>query len=264
MRKDFFAMLRRVCSCCKELFQASPSCDSIMGKTPRRRFWKRRNRIGPPPAPPPTTASPPTPSSPIPQGDSQASSGVTIDLSPAEKIRERDKVILWWTTLLDSIVESVQEAESRCQDTVEFSKVKVVKAVLEIMEDVTVHPDPGSFFRKAMDTITELSKMKPALPQELWLAVLHVAVSGANYLEPGTQNETFQCLQSMLRGLLEEAPLAHNLASILKELHRYSSAKEPQLQALAQEACSCLLEHAASLPGFHLTTLKYPLPKNKK
>ncbi|XP_053153218.1 uncharacterized protein LOC128345376 [Hemicordylus capensis] len=79
----------------------------------------------------------------------QASSGVTIDLSPAaEKIRERDQVILWWTTLLNSIVERVHDAESWWEYPVEFGK--------EIMEDVTAHPDPGSFFRKTLDTVTEL------------------------------------------------------------------------------------------------------------
>ncbi|XP_053154895.1 uncharacterized protein LOC128346053 isoform X3 [Hemicordylus capensis] len=174
----------------------------------------------------------------------------------AEKIRERDQVILWWTTLLTSIVERVHDAEARWEYPVEFGKVMAVKAVLEIMEDVRAHLDPGSFFRKTLDTVTELSKIKPPLSEELRSAVLHVAVSGANYLEPGTQNETFQCLKRMLRGFLEEAPSAHNLASILTELRIYSTAQEPQLQALAQEACSCLLQHAASLPAFHLTTLK--------
>ncbi|XP_053149113.1 uncharacterized protein LOC128343702 [Hemicordylus capensis] len=186
--------LRRACSCCRELFQASPSCDSITGKPPRWRFWQRRNRIEPTLAPPPTVAPPPTPvPPPTPQGGSQASSGVTIELSPAaEKIRERDKVILWWTTLLNSIVERVHDAESWWEYPVEFDK--------EIMEDVTAHPDPGSFFRKTLDTVTLLRKMKTPLPQALRSAVLHVAVSGANYLEPGTQNETFHCLQRMLRG----------------------------------------------------------------
>ncbi|XP_053153357.1 uncharacterized protein LOC128345447 [Hemicordylus capensis] len=121
------------------------------------------------------------------------------------------------------------------------------------MEDITAHPDPGSFFRKTLDTVTELSKIKPPLPEELRSAVLHVAVSGANYLEPGTHNETFQSLQRMIRGFLEEAPSVHNLTSILTELQRYSTAKDPQLQALAQEACSCLLQHAASLPAFHVS-----------
>ncbi|XP_053149114.1 uncharacterized protein LOC128343703 [Hemicordylus capensis] len=142
--------LRRACSCCRELFQASPSCDSITGKPPRWRFWQRRNRIEPTLAPPPTVAPPPTPvPPPTPQGGSQASSGVTIELSPAaEKIRERDQVILWWTTLLNSIVERVHDAESWWEYPVEFDK--------EIMEDVTAHPDPGSFFRKTLDTVTEL------------------------------------------------------------------------------------------------------------
>ncbi|XP_053149112.1 uncharacterized protein LOC128343701 [Hemicordylus capensis] len=222
----------------------------------RRRFFKRRNRVEPTSAPPPTLASPPTA-----EEGFQTSSGVTIALSTTWQKKERAKLILWWTSFLNSIAVQVNGAES---DTLQFSKLKIVEFILEIMEDITAHPDPGSFFRKTLDTVTELSKIKPPLPEELRSAVLHVAVSGANYLEPGTHNETFQSLQRMIRGFLEEAPSVHNLTSILTELQRYSTAKDPQLQALAQEACSCRLQHAASLPAFHLKTLKDAFPVASK
>ncbi|XP_053155935.1 uncharacterized protein LOC128346524 isoform X2 [Hemicordylus capensis] len=64
--------------------------------------------------------------------------------------------------------------------------------------------------------ISSSSKMKPALPINLIAAVLHVAVSRVNQLDPGTQNENIEALQRMIRALLENTPSVWNLISILK------------------------------------------------
>ncbi|XP_053124209.1 uncharacterized protein LOC128333128 isoform X3 [Hemicordylus capensis] len=159
----------------------------------------------------------PTPAPPpTPSGGTPAVSGVTIGLT--------------------TIQEEVDRAE-------------------EIMEDVKKHPDPGFLLRLSLDAVTELTKMKPPMPFNLKAAVLNVAVSGLNQVDPGTQ-ENMASFKKMLRGLLEEAPSVYSTIGILKELHRYIESEEPRLQALGREAYVYVLQHVARLPNVELTTHK--------
>ncbi|XP_053159036.1 uncharacterized protein LOC128347860 [Hemicordylus capensis] len=243
MRKDLFARLRRVCNCCRKLLKTSPTIDSTEGKPPRGRFWRRKNRIEPTPVPPPTPA-----------GGSPAVSGVTIGLTIVEEEVDSAEVIFSWTQFLSAVIEDVKEAKS-LGFMLSYDKDEAVEAVLEIMEDIREHPDPGFLLRFTMDTVTELTTMKPPMQFNIKAAVLNVAVSGLNQLDPGTQ-ENMASFKNMLRGLLEEAPSVYNTIGILKELHKYIDSEEPRLQALGREAYGYALAHVIRLPNLELATHK--------
>ncbi|XP_053149130.1 uncharacterized protein LOC128343719 [Hemicordylus capensis] len=201
-------------------------------------------RIEPTPVPPPTPA-----------GGSPAVSGVTIGLTIVEEEVDSAEVILSWTQFLSTVIEDVKEVRSQGGQLLTYDKDEAVEAVLEIMEDIREHPDPGFLLRFTMDTVTELTTMKPPMQFNIKAAVLNVAVSGLNQLDPGTQ-ENMASFKNMLRGLLEEAPSVYNTISILKELHRYIYSEEPWLQALGREAYGYALAHVIRLPNLELTTHK--------
>ncbi|XP_053143730.1 uncharacterized protein LOC128348308 isoform X2 [Hemicordylus capensis] len=132
--------------------------------------------------------------------------------------------------------------------------VEKMERAEEIMEDIKKHPDPGFLLSLTMDTLTELSKMKPALPFNVKAAVLHMAVSGVDHLDPGTQ-EKMASFKKMLRGLLEDAPSIQDTIGILKELHKYINSEKPRLQTLGREAYIDALAHVARLPNVEVSTL---------
>ncbi|XP_053123240.1 uncharacterized protein LOC128332676 isoform X2 [Hemicordylus capensis] len=236
--------LRRVCRCCRKFFKTSPSSDSEKGKPPRGRFWPRSKRVEPTPAPPPT-----------PSGGTPAVSGVTIGLTTIQEEVDRAEVIFSWTQFLSTVIEDVKDIRLQGGQLLTYDKDEAVEAVLEIMEDVKKHPEPGFLLRLSLDAVTELTKMKPPMPFNLKAAVLNVAVSGLNQVDPGTQ-ENMASFKKMLRGLLEEAPSVYSTIGILKELHRYIESEEPRLQALGREAYVYVLQHVARLPNVELTTHK--------
>ncbi|XP_053150231.1 uncharacterized protein LOC128344336 isoform X2 [Hemicordylus capensis] len=141
--------------------------------------------------------------------------------------------------------------------------VEKIERAEEIMEDIKKHPDPGFLLSLTMDTLTELSKMKPALPFNVKAAVLHVAVSGVDQLDPGTQ-EKMASFKKMLRGLLEDAPSIQDTIGILKELHKYINSEKPRLQTLGREAYTDALAHVARLPNVELATWKVFFHKAKE
>ncbi|XP_061461117.1 uncharacterized protein LOC133374350 isoform X2 [Rhineura floridana] len=147
---------------------------------------------------------------------------------PSPEQLTRDEFFLF------SLVRSCEEAWARGQDTLPSPKDAAARAIGDIL-----------------DRFQNFSFMKPPFEENQRTALLNVAFFPVYKLtQLSEDNEDLEDrLQSMLRGLLAEAPTLKTLSAMLEELSFYIISEEEEERDLAASSVEWLLAYAIRLPN---------------
>ncbi|XP_060129286.1 uncharacterized protein LOC132591967 [Zootoca vivipara] len=156
------------------------------------------------------------------------------------------------------VIQDCQAARLRGLRTLKYSKQEAVKAILDILGHLEYFRDRPLSLALAFEALLQLSFMRPHFSLAMVSAILHKAMEavlrGAEQEEE--KEELKRPFESLLGGLLLEAPNAGTLLQLLTDLRYYALCGSEDERKLAASSISLLLAVSRRFPRLRNTVIR--------
>ncbi|CAI5771813.1 Hypothetical predicted protein [Podarcis lilfordi] len=157
------------------------------------------------------------------------------------------------------IIQDCQAARLRGLRTLKYSKEETTKAILNILGHLEYFRDRPLSLALAFEALLQLSFMRPHFSPSMVSAILHRTTEAVLGSAEEDKEELKRPFQSLLGGLLLEAPNIGTLLQLLTDLRYYALLGSEDQRKLAASSISLLLALSQRFPNLRNTVIQSDL-----
>ncbi|XP_053241259.1 uncharacterized protein LOC128412407 [Podarcis raffonei] len=154
------------------------------------------------------------------------------------------------------VIQDCQAARLRGLRTLKYSKEETAKAILNILGHLEYFRDRPLSLALAFEALLQLSFMRPHFSLSMVSSILHRTTEAVLGSAEEDKEELKRPFQSLLGGLLLEAPNTSTLLQLLTDLRYYALLGSEDQRKLAASSISLLLALSRRFPNLRNTVIR--------